>query len=233
MSFYKNINKKIYYNLKTFFKKKFFKFYGLKDIDKKMLKYLDFDNGYFIEIGAHDGVNNSNTLHYEKYKKWKGILIEPSFSYAHLKKNRSKINKFFNCGCIEFNGIKETTLLNSGDYSICKNIVNAEYFSWHSNKQFLANKEMIETKIKLRTLNSILIESNSPNLIDFFSLDVEGMEINVLKGVDFKIFNFKYLLIECSNKEKFEEILKFLTLKEYNYIENLSGWDYLFKYKHS
>ena len=92
---------------------------------------------------------------------------------------------------------------------------------------------MIETKIKLRTLNLFLIEANSPSLIDFFSLDVEGMEMNVLQGVDFRTFNFKYLLIECSNKENFEEVLKFLTLKKYNYIENLSGWDYLFKYNHS
>ena len=33
-----------------------------------MLKYINHDNGYYIEIGAHDGVHNANTLYFEKYK---------------------------------------------------------------------------------------------------------------------------------------------------------------------
>jgi FkbM family methyltransferase len=198
---------------KIFYKKNFKKFNGLKNLDKKMLEFINFENGYYVEIGAHDGISNSNTYFYEKYKYWKGILIEPSFNFNLLLKNRSKSNFFFNFGCSDFDSERETILLNSDDYSICKELVDKKYFNWHLNKQILAKKKMIETKIKLKTLNSLLEEANSPNLIDFFSLDVEGMEIKVLKGIDFDRFNFKFLLVECSNKEKFDEVFKFLTLK--------------------
>ena len=231
MMFLDKIKKKNLYILKTFFRKNFKKFNGLKNLDKKMIKYLNYNDGYFIEIGAHDGIYNSNTFYFEKYKNWKGVLIEPSFNYKLLVKNRSKKNKFFYYGCSEFNSKKETTLLNSDDYSICKDLVDRNFLIWHSKKQIQAQKKMIETKIKLRTLNSILIEAKSPKLIDFFSLDVEGMEINVLKGINFNYFNFKHLLVECSNKKKYEEISKFLIKKKYIYEDNLTEWDYLFQYK--
>ena len=216
---------------KIFYKKNFKKFNGLKNLDKKMLEFINFENGYYVEIGAHDGVSNSNTYFYEKYKYWKGVLIEPSFNFNLLVKNRSKSNFFFNYGCSDFDSERETILLNSDDYSICKELVDKKYFDWHLNKQILAKKKMIETKIKLKTLNSLLEEANSPNLIDFFSLDVEGMEIKVLKGIDFDRFNFKFLLVECSNKEKFDEVFKFLTLKKYSFVKKMTEWDYLFKFK--
>ena len=216
--------------LKTLYRKNFKKFHGLKNLDKKMLKYLNFNDGYYIEMGAHDGIHNSNTYYYEKNKNWTGILIEPSFNYKFLIKNRSPKNKFFNLGCSKFNEEKETLLLNSDDYSICKDLVDQEYLKWHLGKQIQSNKKMQQTNIKLRPLNSILIEAQSPKLIDFFSLDVEGMEMNVLNGINFSNFNFKYLLVECANENKFKEIFNFLKNKNYQYLENLTEWDILFKF---
>lgn len=219
--------------IKTFYRKNFKKFYGLKNLDQKMLKYLNFKNGYFIEMGAHDGIHNSNTYYYEKNKNWTGILIEPSFNYKFLIKNRSNKNKFFNIGCSKFNEKNDALFLNSDDYSICKDLVDQDYLKWHLNKQIQSNKKMQITNIKLKPLNSILIEAKSPKLIDFFSLDVEGMEMNVLNGIDFNNFNFKYLLVECSNKYKFKEIFNFLKDKNYEYLENLTDWDFLFRFNKS
>jgi len=216
--------------LKTLYRKNFKKFHGLKNLDEKMLKYLNFNNGYYIEMGAHDGIYNSNTYYYEKNKNWTGILIEPSFNYKFLKKNRSPKNKFFNIGCSKFNDEKETLFLNSDDYSICKDLVDKDYLKWHLSKQIKANKKIQQTNIELRPLNSILIEAQSPKLIDFFSLDVEGMEMNVLNGINFSNFNFKYFLIECANENKFKEIFNFLKNKNYQYLENLTEWDVLFKF---
>lgn len=48
-------------------------------------------NGVFIELGATDGVHNSNTLYYEKALGWTGLLIEPIpwyFEDGHLRENR-------------------------------------------------------------------------------------------------------------------------------------------------
>ena len=35
-------------------------------------------NGFFIELGANNGLTQSNTAFFEKYRNWSGILIEPS-----------------------------------------------------------------------------------------------------------------------------------------------------------
>ena len=60
---------------KTFFKK-FRKFNALNNLDKKLLQYINYNNGFYIECGANDGVDQSNTWHFEKFKNWHGILIE-------------------------------------------------------------------------------------------------------------------------------------------------------------
>jgi len=41
------------------------RYFALNDLDKKIERYLDFDNGFFVELGANDGVNQSNTLFFE------------------------------------------------------------------------------------------------------------------------------------------------------------------------
>ena len=82
--------------------------------------------------------------------------------------------------------------------------------------------------IKAKTLNSILLEVNAPKMIDFLSLDVEGAEFEVLNGIDFDTFSFKYLIIESY---EFDRLNKFLIDKNYKYINKFNFNDYLFKYK--
>ena len=76
-----------------------------------------------------------------------------------------------------------------------------------------------------KTLNKILIEANVKDEIDFLSLDVEGVEIEVLKGIDFKKYSFKYMLIESRDIEKLN---LFLSQKNYKLVEQLTEIDYLF-----
>ena len=66
-----------------------------KDISIEIMKYLDFNDGFYIESGANDGVFQSNTLKLEQEKNWKGILIEPSpIGFHKCQSNRSKDNIF-------------------------------------------------------------------------------------------------------------------------------------------
>ena len=97
MSIYYKIRKYIKLPIPLFFKKYFKKYYGKNKLDQQLEKYLDFHNGFFIELGAYDGVTQSNTLFYEKNKGWRGILIEPSKDiYKICKKNRSIKNFIYN-----------------------------------------------------------------------------------------------------------------------------------------
>jgi hypothetical protein len=58
------------------------------------------------------------------------------------------------------------------------------------------------------TLNSILEKNNAPTYIDLLSLDVEGYELEVLKGVDFNKYTFMLLVIECREINILENYLK-------------------------
>ena len=46
------------------------KYYVLNELDRKIEQYIDIDNGYFVELGANDGVSQSNTLYFEKSRAW-------------------------------------------------------------------------------------------------------------------------------------------------------------------
>ncbi|MGI6100339.1 MAG: hypothetical protein ACOYD3_11385 [Kiritimatiellia bacterium] len=64
---------------------------GLDSLDLKLQKYLDFDNGFFIEAGANDGFTQSNTYWLERFRGWRGILVEPIPSlYEICRKERSR-----------------------------------------------------------------------------------------------------------------------------------------------
>ena len=51
-------------------------------------------------------------------------------------------------------------------------------------------------------LNDLLMKSNAPKVIDLISLDVEGAEIEVLKGIKHNEFRFKFICIECRDLPK-------------------------------
>ena len=202
--------------LKTLIKK-FKTFNGYHNLDQKMLKYINYENGFYIECGANDGVNQSNTWYFEKKLNWQGLLIEPIYEvFAELKKNRSNKNFFYNKALRSFNYKKKNVELNfnSRDTLITSSKLN--------------NIENRKIKVKSKNLNSILNQIKAPKVIDFFSLDVEGDEFEVLNGINFNKYNFKYFLIECNQLKKLK---KFLKKHNYKFIKKMSpGNDYLFKF---
>jgi hypothetical protein len=107
------------------------------------------------------------------------------------------------------------------------------------NGERLASNSKLK-EVSSRTITSILDEYKIKN-IDLFSLDVEGYELEVLKGLDFAVYSPTYLLIEIYSKD-YDNIINFLKIQNYEIMLsttnfNLSDnphWDgthndYLFK----
>lgn len=205
------------------------KYFALNEIDKKISKYLNYDNGYYIELGANDGVSQSNTLFFELNRNWSGILIEPIKSkFNQCKKVRSCKNFFFNTACVSSDYNNDTIeLIYSNLRTITNDNKNQIKVENHLNNDDLNFYQKHEKMlVKARTLNSILKEVNAPKIIDFLSIDTEGYEIEILKGLDFDNFSFNYILIETKS---FEILNNFLHQRKYKFLEKLSNHDYLYK----
>ena len=203
-----NILKKILpVRFKTFLKK-FRKFNSINNLDKKLLKYLNFKDGFYIECGANDGINQSNTWFFEKSLNWRGILIEPNKKiFEELKKNRSSKNIFENVALVSESFSKKIYLTNN----------NLE-------SKVTGNIDNNNIEVFTSTLNHIL-KKNKIYKINLFSLDVEGYEVEVLKGLNLNFFDIDYILIETNDFDKINFMLKNCN---YRFEKKLSFHDYLF-----
>lgn len=196
-------------------------------LDRKLLKYINERNGVYVEVGANDGVMFSNTKLLEEHYGWTGILIEPSDClYTALCNNRPN-SRCFKCalGPMELNN---TYIWGDFDGRLMSSI-NGQRCNQPASYRVL-----------MRSLQSILDETQIKH-VNLFSLDVEGYELNVLKGIDFDRMTFDFLLVEIY-KTDYDAIVSFLKSKGYECIENFTnfnkvdnpGWDgthndYLFK----
>ena len=87
---FKKINRNTYNNL-ILFRSYFRKYHGLNKIDKKISRYIQKYSGFYIELGANDGISQSITLFFERSMGWKGILIEPDPNLFELCKKIEEI----------------------------------------------------------------------------------------------------------------------------------------------
>jgi len=168
--------------------------------------------GYYVDIGAHDGRSFSNTFHLEK-DGWRGLLVEPVLpTYFRLLQIRSLASNYFaNAACVSFLNENENLLMSYGDLmSFAPEISTVDADEWrNSAKQFLNRNETItDTWVPAKTLNVILGEAESPNYIDFLSIDVEGSELEVVSGVDFTKYTFGLICLETYNPDLILEFLK-------------------------
>ena len=207
-------------------------YFGLNKMDRKIVEYLPARDGFFVELGANDGITQSNTYHFERFRNYSGILIEPiPDKFIECRRNRSSRNFFVNCACVGFgftgnfvnlvySNLMTTTLDGTSD-------ILDRYSHALSGAQFI-KEQTYEFQIQARTLNSILIEAKAPNRIDFLSLDVEGSELEVLKGVNFESYTFSIICVESRDISRISD---YLSDKNYELVKELSVHDYLFRFK--
>ena len=203
--------------------------FSLNELDSQLLRYLNYDHGFFIEAGANDGISQSNTLYFEKYKKWGGILIEPIPDLAKkcvvnrpncIVENSALVPFDFNDDFIE---MRYSNLM-----SLVKGAMKSEEEELkHVNKGCaIQGVESYEVKVPANSLSNIL-KKHGVETIDLFSLDVEGFELSVLKGIDFDRHHPKWMLIESRYEYEIESFLNSI----YEPICKLSHHDVLFKHK--
>ena len=170
--------------------------------DLFVLNELNFKkNGFFVEFGATNGINGSNTYLLENKFNWRGILAEPAkIFYDELNKNR----KCFIETNLVWKNSKSRLLFHedfAGGLSTIKKFID------HDTQIRKRNKEYILETI---SLNDLLVKYNAPKIIDYLSIDTEGSEFDILNNFDFNKYKFRIITCEHNftpNKNKIHKLL--------------------------
>ncbi len=202
------------------------KYYSQYGQDKFLYEnfFTDKKDGFFIDIGAHNGIHLSNTYFFENLG-WSGFCFEPIPTvFNELQKNR-KCN-LINCALSNKKGFDDFLML-EGYTEMLSGLVN----EYDQNHLIRINNEilMMGGKKNVIKCETVLFEDyNFPENIDYISLDVEGAEMTILKTIDFEKHKIKFMTIEVNHSAK--EIENFMVDKGFEKISNL-GCDFVFKNK--
>jgi FkbM family methyltransferase len=159
--------------------------------------------GFFVEFGATNGLDLSNTYLLEKNFGWKGILCEPAREWhEELRLNRS-------CA-IDTRCVYSSTgqKIQFSATSIGELSTISSYMKSDANR--LIRKKAATYEVETVTLEDLLSTHNAPIYIDFFSIDTEGSEYEILSAFDFSRYSFGLICVEhnfTNNREKIRELL--------------------------
>ena len=185
-------------------------FYSQQKEDKFLYdKFLNYKNGFFIEIGAMDGLTYSNTKFFEDELAWNGILIEPTNQYEQLIINRPNCYNF-NCVISEING--EVVFVGNGSVGGVLSTMNEIH-----KFNFSLYSENLSMKIKSLPFYEIT-KNIDIKRVDLFSIDVEGSEFEVLNTFDWNIPVYLILIeLDGNNKEKDDKCRNLLIEKGFKF----------------
>ena len=220
---------KIYLNLQNIYKKiilqdKYYSFSGVDIVLKKI--FYQQEKGFYIDVGCQNPIKNNNT--YLLYKKgWEGINIDLDKDNIDLFNSARPKDSNFN-------------------KAISSEIKNVELYFYHKKSpintidkktsDFQKAKVTSIKKINTDTLDNIILNSKYKNhTFDLLSIDVEGHELDVLKGFDLYKYSPKVIVVEYLdlNVSKLEiknlsienvlnsEIYKYLISKNYILVNSI------------
>jgi FkbM family methyltransferase len=187
--------------------------------------FKGYKNGFFVDVGAHDGVSLNNTLYFEKQNNWSGINIEPiKRVYDKLVANRpNSIN--INCAVCNNDGTAEF-ISNYGYPEMISGLKN-NYNPSHLER---LNREIYENAnsgseiivVDTKKMESICDECGVSH-INYLSIDVEGAEFDVIKSINFDKIFIDVIGFENNYDNESIPIVQYLESK--NYVFAHKGFD--------
>ena len=184
-------------------------------------------NGYFVDVGANNGINLSNTYALEKDYSWKGLCIEVDddlFEELKLNRNCKVVNEcvYSTSGELKTLQVPLANEIPEGNNMLIRIKDNPE-----SRFQFINQFEEYKTYDKIsKTLNDIFAENNVPEVIDYMSIDIEGSDYDALLGIDFAKYRINFITIEWggASLDYLDKITKLLEKNRYK-LHRINNWD--------
>ena len=176
-------------------------------------------DGFFVEVGAYDGVNLSNTYHFEQ-SGWTGLLVEPDPEMAERCRRERPRSLTFPCAAGD----------SAGEISFYK-VTGGEAYSTtslsaaHRDRLERMGLTWREVRVAVRTLDSILEEARASR-VDFVSIDVEGGELAVLRGFDIRRWKPGVVIVETNAARRDPEIGRYFVAHGYGYHHSIDVNDF-------
>ena len=177
-------------------------------------------NGFFVEFGATNGIDLSNTAILERDYQWDGILVEPAKCWhSALKDNRAAV---IDHRCVwSQTGVilpfKETKI---PELSTVATLTDTDH-----HRESRADGETYP--VQTVSLNDLLKGHNAPKQIDYLSIDTEGSELEILGAFKFDDYDISIITVEHNFRQSDRHaIYDLLAAKGYvRLFETLSQYD--------
>ncbi len=163
-------------------------------------------SGYFVEFGATNGRDLSNTYLLEKKYGWSGLLAEP-FPHWHpeLSANRSAI---IDHRCVWKASGEELSFVATDTAPQLAGLESSAFDDRHSGRRRDRGREIT---VRTVSLVDLLAEHQAPRSIDYLSVDTEGSELEILEAFDFSRYRIGLISVEHNDHaEKREGIYQLL-----------------------
>lgn len=170
-----------------------------KAVDEVIREYFPDPNykGVFFDIGAYEPINIYNSYHFEM-NQWDVYCFEANTNLINeLKRYRKNVFNYAiyneDKDSIEFNVVNGSW----GGGSLTAGISAIELDPQYLNVFHTGIKSIFKISVPQKTINTV-ISNEIPSIkeIDVISIDVEGGELNVLKGIDLLKYKPKLMVIE-------------------------------------
>jgi FkbM family methyltransferase len=148
-------------------------------------------DGFYIDVGAWHPVDHSVTKHFYD-QGWSGINVEPSNIYWKLLQKFRPRDTNLKCAISDKREMMDyLEIPNSGASTSVQS-------GWGviENQGALA-KNAIKRKVECVTLADICSQYGHDREIDFLKIDVEGAELSVIKGGDWKVYRPRVVIVEA------------------------------------
>jgi|TARA_B110000444_G_scaffold228346_1_gene234085 FkbM family methyltransferase len=211
---FSSLKKKIHILHNIYIKNNFLKKKRSYSMDKEDLNILNFfkskKNGFYVDVGCFHPLDRNNT--YLLYlNNWRGINIDISQFSIDLFDFLRPDDLNYQCAISNKNKMVEVFFQKE-----LSQLTTIEEKQAHKVFQGKIKKN----KIEAFSLNQILEKNKYNNTeIDLLDIDVEGADLQVLQGLDFKKYKPKLICVEIHSKEiQRDDIFKFLVDRNYQHI---------------
>jgi FkbM family methyltransferase len=166
---------------------------ALHGMDVALDRIIDRDGGVFIEAGGFDGYTQSNTYYLERFRGWRGILVEPMPELAALARRNRPGARVIQSALVDPQFAGATVSMEFGD--LMTTVSRPGATEWVAQGLVLGWRDHRVDEVPARTLSQIVDDAGDPP-IDLLSLDVEGHEAAALRGLELERHAPAWILVE-------------------------------------